>query len=124
MRAGADALLDGVASPVPLCADESCQDRADLERCAGRYSAINIKLDKCGGLTEALALAAEERAAGLEMMVGCMLATSLGIAPAFLVGGQARWVDLDGAALLAKDRDGAMALRSGLLEPPGRDLWG
>jgi L-alanine-DL-glutamate epimerase-like enolase superfamily enzyme len=124
VRAGEDALLDGIASPIRLCADESCQDRADLERCAGRYGAVNIKLDKCGGLTEALALAAEARAAGLEIMVGCMLATSLGIAPAFLVGGQARWVDLDGAVLLAKDRDGAMAMRGGLLDPPGAELWG
>jgi L-alanine-DL-glutamate epimerase-like enolase superfamily enzyme len=124
VRAGDDALLDGVASPIALCADESCQDRADLARCAGRYAAINIKLDKCGGLTEALALAAEARAMGLEIMVGCMLATSLGIAPAFLVGGQARWVDLDGAELLAKDREGAMAMDNGLLVPPGPMLWG
>jgi L-alanine-DL-glutamate epimerase-like enolase superfamily enzyme len=124
VRAGEDASLDGVASPIPLCADESCQDRADLARCIGRYAAINIKLDKSGGLTEALALAAGARAAGLEIMVGCMLATSLGIAPAFLVAGQARWVDLDGAVLLAKDRAGAMAMQSGLLSPPGDALWG
>jgi len=121
---GRDETLDGVASPIPFAADESCQDRADLPRLAGRYQAINIKLDKAGGLTEALALAAEARAMGLDVMVGCMLATSLGIAPAFLVSGQARWVDLDGALLLAEDREAAMACEGGLLEPPGPELWG
>ncbi|HMI19655.1 MAG TPA: N-acetyl-D-Glu racemase DgcA [Sphingomonas sp.] len=124
VKAGQDDLLDGVASPIPLAADESCQDRFDLVRCAGRYQAINIKLDKAGGLTEALALAAEARDMGLDVMVGCMLATSLGIAPAFLVSGAARWVDLDGALLLAKDRPAAMVSADGLLEPPGPDLWG
>jgi L-Ala-D/L-Glu epimerase len=117
VRAGEDSLLDGVVSPIPLCADESCQDRADLARCAGRYQAINIKLDKCGGLTEALALAAEAKALGLDIMVGCMLATSLGIAPAFLLGGQARWVDLDGALLLAKDRPDGFRFDNGVLQP-------
>ena len=121
---GRDDLLDGVTSPIPFAADESCQDRSDLPRLAGRYQAINIKLDKAGGLTEAIALAAEARALGLEVMVGCMLATSLGIAPAFLVSGGARWVDLDGAMLLAKDRPAAMACEDGLLEPPGPELWG
>jgi len=121
---GRDALLDGVASPIPFAADESCQDRADLPRLFGRYRAINIKLDKAGGLTEALALAAEARALGLDVMVGCMLGTSLGMAPAFVAGGRAKWVDLDGALLLAKDRPAAMACEDGLLEPPGPDLWG
>ena len=124
VRRGEDDLLDGIASPVPLCADESCQDRADLDRLVGRYEAVNIKLDKCGGLTEALALAAEARARGLEVMVGCMLATSLGVAPAFLVAAQARWVDLDGALLLASDRANGMGLADGHLTPPAPDLWG
>ena len=124
VRAGEDALLDGVRSPIPLAADESCQDRADLARCAGRYQAINIKLDKTGGLTEALALATEAKRMGLELMVGCMLATSLGIAPAFLIGGAARWVDLDGALLLAEDRSAAMQAANGRLEPPPPELWG
>jgi L-alanine-DL-glutamate epimerase-like enolase superfamily enzyme len=124
VRAGADHLLDGVDSPIPLCADESCQDRFDLARCAGRYAAINIKLDKTGGLTEALALANEGRAAGFDLMVGCMLATSLGIAPAMLVAQAARWVDLDGALLLAEDRDGALACSDGVLSPPSPPLWG
>jgi L-alanine-DL-glutamate epimerase-like enolase superfamily enzyme len=119
-----DALLDGVVSPIPFAADESCQDRADLPRLAGRYQAINIKLDKAGGLTEAIALAAEAKTMGFEVMVGCMLATSLGIAPAFLVSGGARWVDLDGAMLLANDRPAAMACENGLLEPPAPELWG
>ena len=124
VRNGEDHLLDGVDSPIPLCADESCQDRSDLARCAGRYAAINIKLDKCGGLTEALALSADARTVGLELMVGCMLATSLGIAPAFLAGGQAKWVDLDGALLLAEDRDAPLAAEQGLLQPPTSVLWG
>jgi L-Ala-D/L-Glu epimerase len=104
VRAGQDHLLDGVASLIPLCADESCQDRADLPRLMGRYQAINIKLDKAGGLTEALALKAQAQAAGLKIMVGCMLCTSLAIAPAALVAQGADWVDLDGALLLARDR--------------------
>jgi L-alanine-DL-glutamate epimerase-like enolase superfamily enzyme len=124
VKAGQDALLDGIISPIPFAADESCQDRVDLIRCVGRYQAINIKLDKAGGLTEALALAADAKAMGLEVMVGCMLATSLGIAPAFLVAQQARWVDLDGALLLAEDRPSAMQAKDGLLEPPGPELWG
>lgn len=124
VKAGQDALLDGVVSPIPFAADESCQDRVDLTRCVGRYQAINIKLDKAGGLTEALALAAEAKVMGLEIMVGCMLATSLGIAPAFLVAQQARWVDLDGALLLAEDRPAAMRAEHGLLEPPAPELWG
>ena len=124
VKAGEDALLDGVRSPIPLCADESCQDRAGLARCAGRYAAINIKLDKAGGLTEALALVDAAKAAGLEVMVGCMLATSLGIAPATLVAPRARWVDLDGALLLDRDRTGAMAAVDGILETPSPELWG
>jgi L-alanine-DL-glutamate epimerase-like enolase superfamily enzyme len=124
VKAGEDALLDGIISPVPFGADESCQDRADLARCVGRYAAINIKLDKCGGLTEGLVLARQARATGFEVMVGCMLATSLGIAPAFLLAAGARWVDLDGALLLAKDRDHAMTAEIGRLAPPHPDLWG
>jgi L-Ala-D/L-Glu epimerase len=124
VRAGEDHLLDGIASPIPLCADESCQDRADLARCAGRYAAINIKLDKAGGLTEALALAHAARAAGLEIMVGCMLATSLGIAPAFLLAQGARWVDLDGPLLLARDRKPGFAFDAGMTGPPAEGLWG
>jgi L-Ala-D/L-Glu epimerase len=124
VKAGEDHLLDGVTSPIPLCADESCQDRADLARCMGRYQAINIKLDKAGGLTEALALASEARAAGLKLMVGCMLSTSLGIAPALLVAQAADWVDLDGPLLLARDREDGCAVKDGALLPPARGFWG
>lgn len=124
VKAGCDAALDGIKSPIALCADESCQDRADLARCAGRYAAINIKLDKTGGLTEALALASEARALGLEIMVGCMLSTSLGVAPAFLAGQGARWVDLDGPLLLADDRRPGFDFSGGVMTPPDQGLWG
>jgi L-alanine-DL-glutamate epimerase-like enolase superfamily enzyme len=104
-----------------LCADESCHTRADLDR-LGDFDAVNIKLDKAGGLTEALGLSREARARGFRVMVGCMLGTSLGIAPAALVAQGADWIDLDGALLLAKDREGALALHDGLLHPG--QLWG
>jgi L-alanine-DL-glutamate epimerase-like enolase superfamily enzyme len=124
VKAGKDHLLDGIISPIPLCADESCQDRNDLARCIGRYAAINIKLDKAGGLTEALALAEAARAEGLELMVGCMLSTSLGIAPASLVAQQARWVDIDGPLLLARDREHPVQYDGGVASPPESALWG
>lgn len=124
VKAGEDHLLDGVASPIPLCADESCQDRADLPRCGGRYDAINIKLDKAGGLTEGLALAAAARAAGMELMVGCMLSTSLGIAPAILVAQGARWVDIDGPLLLDADRPDPVRFERGVAYPAPVSLWG
>lgn len=124
VAAGQDHLLDGIVSPIPLCADESCQDRSDLPRCIGRYAAVNIKLDKAGGLTEALALAAEAQAAGLDLMVGCMLSTSLGVAPAFLVGQIARWVDLDGPLLLARDRTKGFHFEGGTMMPADPSLWG
>ncbi len=104
VRAGHDHLLDGFASPIALCADESLHDRDDLARCKGRYNAINIKLDKCGGLTEALALREAAKAMGFRIMVGCMLGTSLAMEPARIVAEEVDWVDLDGALLLAKDR--------------------
>ncbi len=118
---GQEERLAGVASPLPLCADESCHTRADLDRLSD-FDAINIKLDKAGGLTEALALAQEAKERGFRIMVGCMLGTSLGIAPAALVAQGADWIDLDGALLLARDRDGKLALRDGLLQPG--TLWG
>jgi len=121
IRHGEEQRLAGVAARLPLCADESCHTRADLDR-LGDFDAINIKLDKAGGLTEALALAREGRARGFGIMVGCMLGTSLGIAPAALVAKGADWIDLDGALLLAEDRPGALPLRDGLLHPG--TLWG
>jgi L-Ala-D/L-Glu epimerase len=120
VKAGEDHLLDDVRPPIPLAADESCQYRGDLARCKGRYAAINIKLDKAGGLTEALALKTEAQAMGFDIMVGCMLSTSLGIAPAFLVAQGARWVDLDGALLLAKDREDAFKVEGGVIRPPNQ----
>lgn len=124
VKAGHDHLLDGIASPIPLCADESCQDRADIARCVGRYDAVNIKLDKAGGLTEALLLADAARAEGLDLMVGCMLCTSLAIAPAMVVAQQARWVDLDGPLLLAADRESPIRFDRGVAQPPSPALWG
>jgi L-alanine-DL-glutamate epimerase-like enolase superfamily enzyme len=124
VKAGFDHLLDGIASPIPLCADESCQDSTDIARCAGRYDAVNIKLDKAGGLTEALRLAEKARAQGLELMVGCMLCTSLAVAPAMIVAQQARWVDLDGPLLLGADRDTPIAFEGGVAYPSQPALWG
>lgn len=101
---GHDAQLEGLARSIPLCADESFDTLADLDRCARRYDAVNIKLDKCGGLTAALAIVAGAQARKLDLMVGSMLGTSLGMAPAFVVGQFCRYVDLDGPLLLARDR--------------------
>jgi L-Ala-D/L-Glu epimerase len=112
---GQDALLEGVKSLVPFLADESCQSGADIDLCARYYDGINIKLDKAGGLTEALTMAREAEARGLKIMVGCMLSTSLGIAPAFLVAQGAGWVDLDGPALLAEDREDGFRFEDGLI---------
>ena len=110
---GQDALLEGVQSPVPFLADESCQSAADIEMCARYYDGINIKLDKAGGLTEALKMRREAEARGLKVMVGCMLSTSLGIAPAFLAAQGADWIDLDGPILLARDRDDGFRFTGG-----------
>ena len=121
---GGDLDLAGLASPIPICADESCTTRASLSALIGKYQAINIKLDKTGGLTEALALADAARAAGLAIMVGNMCGTSLGMAPAFLVAAQARWADLDGPLLLSRDREPGMRFENGHAVPPPRELWG
>src|SRR5262245_21195992 len=123
LPAGADAALAG-PRPVPVCADESSHDRASLEALRGRYDAINIKLDKAGGLTEAVALATQARARGLKVMVGCMVATSLSMAPATLLAQDADWVDLDGPLLLARDRDPALRYEGALVPPPEPRLWG
>jgi L-alanine-DL-glutamate epimerase-like enolase superfamily enzyme len=112
---GQDALLDGVMSPLPILADESCQSSADIELCARYYAGINIKLDKAGGLTEALKMAREAEARGLKVMVGCMLSTSLGVAPAFLAAQGADWVDLDGPILLAEDREDRFRFEGGMI---------
>ena len=121
LPAGQDAPLADNRAAVPFCADESCQSLADLDRLGG-YQAINIKLDKAGGFTEALAMARAARARDMKLMVGCMLATSLGIAPALLLGQLADWVDLDGALLLARDRPGAPGAEDGRVK--AGNLWG
>jgi L-Ala-D/L-Glu epimerase len=118
LRAGNDASLVGVKSPLPLLADESCHTAADVGRLAPYYDGFNIKLDKAGGLTEALKIADAADAAGLKIMVGCMLSTSLGIVPAFLLAQRAHWVDLDGPALLAEDRQGGFGFAGGHIIPP------
>ncbi|MCC7250754.1 N-acetyl-D-Glu racemase DgcA [Hyphomicrobium sp.] len=124
LPAGADDMLDGLVHSVPVCADESVHTRADLAQIAHRYAAINIKLDKAGGLTEALALQDAARAAGLDVMVGSMVATSLAIAPAFLLAQGADWIDLDGPLLLARDREPPVRFEDGWLHPPPPGLWG
>jgi L-Ala-D/L-Glu epimerase len=121
---GEDDALAGLRSPIPICADESCTDRSSLPALQGRYRAVNIKLDKCGGFTEALALAHEAQSLGFELMVGNMCGTSLGMAPAFLVAQLARWVDLDGPLLQVGDRDSALTFHRGIVQPPERALWG
>jgi L-alanine-DL-glutamate epimerase-like enolase superfamily enzyme len=118
-----DALAD-CARPILVCADESVHDRASLAALRGRYDAVNIKLDKTGGLTEALALAQDARGLGFEIMVGCMVATSLAMAPALLVAQGARVVDLDGPLLLAKDRPEGLRYDGSLVHPPEPALWG
>jgi L-alanine-DL-glutamate epimerase-like enolase superfamily enzyme len=124
LPAGEDGALEGYASPVPLCADESLHTRAELAVCAARYGLINIKLDKTGGLTEALALAAEARSLGIGLMIGCMVATSLAMAPAMILAQGAQYVDLDGPLLLVRDREPGLAIAGSLIEPPSPDLWG
>jgi len=124
VRRGEEDTLDGLNSPIPLVADESCTDRRSLPALVNRYQGVNIKLDKTGGLTEALALAREARELGFEIMVGNMCGTSLGMAPAFLVAQMARWVDLDGPLLQQEDRPCAMQYAGGVVSPPVPQLWG
>ncbi|MGR3465719.1 N-acetyl-D-Glu racemase DgcA [Limimaricola sp.] len=124
LPAGGDDALVGLDRPVPVCADESCHDRASLPGLAGKYDMANIKLDKTGGLTEALALRDAARAAGFGVMVGCMVGSSLAMAPAHLVGQGAKVVDLDGPLLLAEDRDPPMRHDAQGLHPADPKLWG
>ena len=124
LPAADDAALAGRRFAVPLCADESCHTRADLPRLAGRYRTVNIKLDKTGGLTEALALVAEAQAMGFGIMVGSMIATSLAMAPALLLAGCADYVDLDGPLLLARDRTPGLRYDGAMMAPPEPALWG
>jgi len=125
LPAAQDAALEGFRGLVPTCADESCHVTADLDRLATRYQMVNIKLDKTGGLTEALDLLAGARARGLGVMVGCMISTSLAIAAAFRVAVQADCADLDGPLWLAEDRPGGIHMgEHGLMHPPEPGFWG
>ncbi|MFK7746111.1 MAG: N-acetyl-D-Glu racemase DgcA [Roseobacter sp.] len=124
LPAGDDDALIGMERPVPVCADESCHDRASLPALKGKYDVINIKLDKTGGLTEALALRAEGAALGYDVMVGCMVGSSLAMAPATLVAQGVSVVDLDGPLLLAEDRDPPLLFDDKGVYPPERALWG
>ena len=124
LPAADDAALADVPHPVPLCADESAHHAGDIERLIGRYDVVNIKLDKTGGLTGALAFRDAIRAAGMDVMVGCMLGTSLAMAPAMLVAAGARFVDLDGPLLLAEDRAGGLCYTGSQIAPPEPSLWG
>jgi L-alanine-DL-glutamate epimerase-like enolase superfamily enzyme len=124
LPAGSDELLEHIERIVPICADESVHDRASLPAIASRYDAVNIKLDKTGGLTEALLTVAQARALGLKIMVGSMVATSLAMAPALLLAQDADWVDLDGPLLLARDRVPGLTYAAGLVSPPLPELWG
>jgi L-alanine-DL-glutamate epimerase-like enolase superfamily enzyme len=124
LHADADEALAGLARPVPVCADESAHTSADIPRLARLYDAVNIKLDKTGGLTEALIMAKAADDAGLKIMVGCMLASSLAMAPAVLLAQTATWTDLDGPLLLARDRTPALTYDGSTVFPPAPDLWG
>ena len=121
---GQDDILSALPRPVPLIADESCHDRGSLASLKGRYEVINIKLDKTGGLTEAIALKREAEAMGFEIMIGCMLATSLAMAPALLLTKNARFVDLDGPLLLKKDRPEGLVFKESTILTPRATLWG
>ncbi|AMA59221.1 N-acetyl-D-Glu racemase DgcA [Bradyrhizobium sp. CCGE-LA001] len=124
LPAGKGEALARIKRPLAVCADESVHDRASLAPLRDRYDAVNIKLDKSGGLTEALAMADAAQALGFEIMIGCMVATSLSMAPAMLVAPQARFVDLDGPLLLARDRDHGLRYDGSLVYPPDASLWG
>ena len=124
LPAGRDAILRSIAHPVPICADESVHTAADLPALVGLYDAVNIKLDKAGGLTAAIELRDAARAAGFSIMVGCMVGTSLAMAPAVLLAQGAEFTDLDGPLLLARDRSPALAYHGSLVSPPEPALWG
>jgi L-alanine-DL-glutamate epimerase-like enolase superfamily enzyme len=121
---GEDAQLDGLQSPIALAADESCTDRSSLQALTGRYQYITIKLDKCGGLTEALAMAETATQLGFKLMVGNMCGTSLAMAPAFLLAQLCAYIDLDGPLLQQLDRATPLQVHHGVIQPPSPALWG
>lgn len=124
LPAGRDDALSALPRPVPVCADESVHGLASLDAIAGKYDAVNIKLDKTGGLTEAVQMVRQARQQGFTIMAGCMVATSLSMAPAMYIAGLADYVDLDGPLLLARDRDPGLKFDGSIIQPPSPDLWG
>lgn len=124
LPAGADGMLTEIARPVPVCADEACHDRASLADLRGKYDAVNLKLDKTGGLTEALAMRDAARSMGFQVMVGCMIGSSLAMAPAVLLAQGAAWTDLDAPLLLAEDRENPLHYDADGVHPPDVNLWG
>jgi len=122
--ADADEVLETLEHPIPICADESCHTSADLARLRDRYEVVNVKLDKTGGLTEALVLSQRARESGFKLLIGCMVGTSLSMAPARILASTADYVDLDGPLLLARDRDHGLAYQHGKIGIPSRGLWG
>ena len=121
---GGDEQLEDYKSPITLCADESCLDTSEFEQAARRYHMINIKLDKTGGLTEALALAELAEGRGIQLMVGNMVGTSLAMAAGFVIAQMCRYVDLDGALFLKKDCEHPMTYKGGIVSAPTPELWG
>jgi L-alanine-DL-glutamate epimerase-like enolase superfamily enzyme len=122
--ANADEVLETLDHPIPVCADESCHTSADLTRLTNRYDVVNVKLDKTGGLTEALRLTERARETGFKLLIGCMACTSLAIAPARLLASSAQWLDLDGALLVSRDRDYGLTYENGRIDLPSPALWG
>jgi len=122
--ADADEVLETLDHPIPICADESCHTTADLSRLTNRYEVVNVKLDKTGGLTEALLLCENARERGFKLLIGCMVCTSLAIAPARLLASATDYVDLDGPLLLARDREHPLVYENGRIGIPPRQLWG
>jgi len=122
--ADADEALETFDHPIPVCADESCHTIADLSRLTSRYEVVNVKLDKTGGLTEGLRLCERARESGFKLLIGCMVCTSLGIAPARLLASAADYLDVDGPILLARDREYGLVYRNGKIGVPSRELWG
>ncbi len=124
LPAGQDGMLTEIDRPLPVCADESCHDRASLSAMKGKYDMVNIKLDKTGGLTEALALKTQALAEGYQVMVGCMVGSSLAMAPATILAQGVAFTDLDGPLLLAEDRDEPLNFDENGVHPPAAALWG
>ena len=124
LPAGSDSVLDGLGRAIPVCADESFHDHNSIREVARRYDFVNVKLDKTGGLTEAINVISEAKLIGLGIFVGCMVGTSLGMAPAALLGPLAAYVDLDGPLLLSEDRENGFVFENSLMRPASRDLWG